>query len=197
MRSLNQNQVRTEINLDTGELKRIVTDEFKGYIDQEPEYIKIYTNTQLCLSNLDSSLAPVIIAFGPYMTYADNPKYKHMVQTSDIIREGVASTLGVSTKRVEQLIKKLVENGIFIPIYREKEINGVIKRTKKRGVYFVNPWVIAKGHWKDIKKLQQKIDFVKGASSCYIEDELGERKIQCNLPNNYQYTLEDYQKGIQ
>ncbi len=193
MRALNQQQTRTEFDLETGEVKRIVTDEFKGYIDQEPDFIKIYTNTALCLNNLDPSLAPVIIAFGPYMTYANNPKYKHMVQTNDMIREGVATELGVSPKRVEQLIKKLVETGIFIPIYKEVENHGIIKRTKKRGVYFVNPWVVAKGSWKDIKELQGKIDFVKGDCSFYIEDDVGARKVQVNLPNNYQFSLEDYE----
>ena len=184
----------TEIDIDTGEFRRIVTDETIGMTETEPDYIKIYIGTQLCLNNLDPSLAPYIIAFGPYMTYANDSQYQHMVHTNIDCREGVASVLGVTPKRVEQIIKTLVENGIFIPIIRRVESNGIITAKKRRGVYFVNPWVVAKGSWKDIKKLQQSIDFVKGESSYVISDEDGTRQIKCALPQTCrQMRLEDYE----
>ena len=189
-RALNRQHTHTEIDLDTGEMNRIVEDEFKGYIDQEPDYIKIYVGTQLCLQKLDPNLAPYIIAFGPYMTYANDSQYTHMVHTDVTVRRGVARYLGVTDDRVKQIIKLLITNGIFIPIIDRVEQNGVITNKQRRGIYFVNPWVVAKGSWKDLKKLRQEIDFVKGSSSYYIEDELGERKVQVNLPNNYQFTLE-------
>lgn len=194
---LNRQDIHTEVDVETGEMRRIVTDTHIGMVDAEPDYIKIYIGTQLCLNNLDPNLAPYIVAFGPYMTYANDSQYQHMVNTNSIVREGVAATLGVSDKRVEQIIKKLVDNGIFIPMYkRVKVANGVYKEQKKRGMYFVNPWVVAKGKWSDIKALQQKIDFVKGESSYLISDEEGTRKIKCALPQSFhQYSLDDYAKG--
>ena len=187
---INRHDVHTELDAETGEFKRIITDQHIGLVDQEPDYIKIYIGTQLSLNNLDPSRAPYIIAFGPYMTYANDAQYQHMVQTSDLVREGVASTLGVSPKRVEQIIKKLIDSGIFIPIYRQTEKDGVITRQKKRGIYFVNPWVVGKGSWKDIKALQQTIDFVRGESSYFISDESGTRKITCSLPAAKYHQLE-------
>lgn len=185
----------TEIDVDTGEFRRIVTDETIGMTDVEPDYIKIYIGTQLCLNNLDPKLAPYIIAFGPYMTYANDSQYQHMVSTNIECREGVANVLDVSVKRVDQIIKILVENGIFIPVIRRIESNGIVTERKRRGVYFVNPWVVAKGSWKDIKKLQQNIDFVKGESSYMISDNTGTRQIKCALPKSYrQMTLDDVQK---
>lgn len=185
---------RTEVNIETGELRHIVTENQIGVVETEPDYIKIYINTQLCLNNLDPSLAPYIIAFGPHMTYANDEHYKHMVMTNEFVREDVAKTLGVTPKRVEQIITKLIENGIFIPIYKETEQNGIIKQTKKRGFYFVNPWVVAKGKWSDIKQLQQNIDFVRGVSSYVITDSIGTQKIQCKLPEKIynQMRIEDF-----
>lgn len=196
MRTLNQKKAHTEVNLDTGEMNRIITDEFKGYIDSEPDYIKIYVGTQLCLNSLDPNLAPIIIAFSPFMSYANDSQYTHMIMLSETVFEYVADYLKISYGRAKQMPRKLVDAGIFIPIMKRVEKDGIITQKKKRGQYFVNPWVVAKGSWKDIKKLRQEIDFVKGSSSYFIEDEIGNRKIQCNLPTNYQFTLEDYQNGL-
>lgn len=188
---LRQEVTHTEIDTTTGELSRIVTDEFKGYVDQEPDYVKIYIGTQLSLRMLDSGLAPLVIAFCPFMTYANDSTYTHMIVMTDTVFESVSAYLGISKGRAKQHVRTLVDAGIFIPIYKRVEVDGVVTQKKRRGQYFVNPWVIAKGSWKDIKKLQQTVDFVSGATSYFIEDEIGERKIQVNLPTNYQYELND------
>lgn len=39
---------------------------------------------------------------------------------------------------------------------------GVIFTTRDRGVYEVNPWLIAKGKWAHIKELQANFSFVDG-----------------------------------
>ena len=192
MAVLKQEHTRTEIDTSTGELRRIITDEYKGYIDREPDYIKIYIGTQLCLNRLDPTLAPIIVAFSPYMTYANDSQYTPMITVNETVFEAVSEYLGVSVSRARHHVKTLVDNGIFIPIYKLTEKNGVSTQKKKRGQYFVNPWVVAKGSWKDIKKLQQEIDFVRGSSSYVIEDEIGQRSIQCSLPVNYQMSLEDF-----
>lgn len=192
---------RTEYNVETGEIKRVLTEEQIGVVDSEPDYIKLYINTQLTLQNIDLSLAPAIIAFGPYITYANNEKYQHMVRTDNFTRDGVANALGVSPKRVEQLIKQLVEVGIFIPIEVRKVNNdGLIKVTKRRGMYFVNPFVVAKGSWADIKKLRMAIDFCEGTSSYVIEDGSGERTIKCNgkyFRDYHQISIEEYQQNAE
>jgi hypothetical protein len=183
------------MDIDTGQMRRVVTDQTVGMVDSEPDYIKIYIGTQLCLNNLDPSLAPYIIAFGPYMTYANDSQYQHMVTTNIVCREGVAATLGVTVYRVDQIIKKLVATGIFIPVVHRVEHDGIVTQKKRRGMYFVNPWVVAKGSWKDIKKLQQNIDFVKGESSYLISDSDGTRQIKCALPQTFhQMSLDEIQQ---
>ncbi len=188
---------RTEMDINTGELRRVVSEDVVGFVDQEPDYIKVYVGTQLCLNNLDPNLAPAIIAFGKHMTFANSEKNQHVIYTNELVRKDVANELGCTERRVKQLITKLVENGIFIPFVEETEKDGVITKQKKRGIYFVNPWVIAKGSWKDIKQLRQQIDFVKGTTSYVIEDGLGKKEIKVALPERIgkQLTLADLQEG--
>lgn len=196
-RTLNQEHTHTEVDLDTGELKRIVTDDYKGSIDQEPDYIKIYIGTQLSLNNLSPNLAPLVMAIAPFMTYANDSHYTHMVSMNEAVYESMAHYMGVSYSRAKHYRQILEDAHIIIPMYKQVEKDGVITRKRKRGQYFVNPWVVAKGSWKDVKKLRQNIDFVKGQASYCIEDELGERHIQVGLPvkevsEGEQYTIEDY-----
>ncbi len=160
----------TVIDHDTGQMIRTVTDD-KMFVDKEPDYIKIYTSCLLVLNNLPTELMPYLVAFGKWMTYAnfDNPAYRCTVRTTEIERHDVATTVGVSDARVKQVIKSLVEAEIFIPV----ELNGKVKR----GIYFVNPWVIGKGEWKDIRQLRANFEFVSGATNIMQIDSTGERKV--------------------
>ena len=183
------------MDVDTGEIRHIYSEENVGFVEQEPDYIKVYVGTQLCLNNMDPKLAPYIIAFGKHMTFA-NAENKHIVQTTQLIREDVAREVGVSDDRVKQVIRELVKYGIFIPVIKETTTGDIITQKRVRGAYFVNPWVIAKGSWKDIKQLRQQIDFVKGTTSYVIEDKHGTKRIQVALPDGVgkQLTLEDFQE---
>lgn len=40
--------------------------------------------------------------------------------------------------------------------------NGILFKTEDRGTYEVNPWLIAKGRWENIKALQANFEFVSG-----------------------------------
>ena len=173
-KKIDRKKIKSTLDPYTGELMTISEETVVGMVDQEPEYIKIYIGTQLYLNELDPSLAPYIIAFAPYMSYA-NAQEKHVVQTTELQRQAVAKKLGVTDKRVQQIIKLLVDSGIFIPIYKTEQTvdaqgNMIEKQTKRRGVYFVNPFYAAKGAWKDIKELRQNIDYIKGVSSVSISD---------------------------
>lgn len=160
----------TEYDSTTGEVVRQVTENI-GFIGTEPDYIKVYTDCQLIFNHVNVALSPYIVAFGHYMTFAnfENPVFRCTIQTSQIVREAVAESLGVSDRQVKRAIADLVKSEIFIPI----EKNG----KRLRGVYFVNPWVIGKGEWKDIKALRSQFEYVSGASSVVAIGENGERKV--------------------
>lgn len=152
-----------------GELERVI--EKSAYVGKEPDYVKIYTDCQLVFNNLDIGLSPYIIAFAKHMTFAndDNPQYRSIVYTNKYVREQVADVLNVSDRQVQRAIKNLVNSEIFIPIIK----NG----KQERGVYFVNPWVMAKGEWKDIKALRQSFEYVQGSNTICSLGEDGERRV--------------------
>jgi hypothetical protein len=124
------------------------------------------------------------VAFGKFMTYAnfDNPTFRCTIQTTQIIREAVAEMLGVSDRQVKRAVKDLVDSEVFIPIEKYGK--------RIRGVYFVNPWVMSKGEWKDIKQLRGQFEFVSGASSVLAIDENGEHKIIMPLTTRTSKTIE-------
>ena len=59
-------------------------------------------------------------------------------------------------RQVERYVKKSVDNGLLF-------------RTNYRGVYEVNPFMIAKGKWESIKKLRANFDYVDGKWTRIIE----------------------------
>lgn len=158
-------QTHTEIDGVTGEMTRVIATD-NSYTGAEPEYVKIYTDCLLAFNHLDIALSPYIVAFAKWMTYAnfDNPDYRCTVRTGEIERQDVAHCVGVSESMVKKAIAQLVKAEVFIPISKGGR--------RLRGIYFVNPWVMAKGEWKDIKQLRAQFEFVSGAQSvCAIEDD--------------------------
>lgn len=160
----------TEFDSTTGEIVRVIGQD-NAFVGSEPNYIKIYTDCQLVFNHLDTALSPYIVAFGHYMTYAnfDNPVFRCTIQTTKVIRQAVAKSLGVSDRQVKRAIASLVKAEVFIPI----EQNG----QRIRGVYFVNPWVMSKGEWKDIKQLRAQFEFVSGANSVLTVNKDGTRRV--------------------
>ncbi len=149
-------------------MSRIIETEYGT--EKEPPFVKIYFDTQLSLNNLNKGLTPYVIEFSKYMTYSNDQVYRHMVQASQLVKNNIAASLGVTVKAVDKAISALVKGGVFIPIYRQEDKdNDVVSKKKMRGAYFVNPWVIAKGTWAYIKELRQQIDYVNEQSYCLIE----------------------------
>lgn len=160
----------THTEISENGISRVISTQ-DSFLNKEPDYIKVYTDCQLILNNLDTALSPYIIAFAKHMTYAnhDEPYYRCVIRTDKITRDSVSKLLKVSDRQVQRAIKNLVDNEIFIPVEKDG--------TKLRGIYFVNPWVISKGEWKDIKSLRQEFEYVLGANSICSIDENGNRKV--------------------
>ena len=163
-----------EITTPDGEV--LESDSHKEFrVGKEPPFIKIYTDCMLVLNNVDTGLSAPLIAFGNHMTFANDKSivFRHVVRTDKLVRADVAYRCGVSDEMVKKWIKKLIEAEIFIPIV---DNNG----KKSRGIYYVNPWVIGKGEWKDIKKLRGEFVLSTDASkigSCVIDENNQTRQI--------------------
>lgn len=165
---------RQTISTETGEILEDDTEK-QTKIGKEPPFIKVYTDCMLVLNNIDTALSAPLIAFGNHMTFANDKSlaFRHVVRTDSLVRADVANRCGVSDVMVKKWIKKFVEAEIFIPI-----VDNQGKR--KRGVYYVNPWVIGKGEWKDIKKLRGEFmlsDDMTKIGTCIIDEKNQTRQI--------------------
>lgn len=116
-------------------------------IPNEPDYTKIYryVNTLFAFKGIKLSLTPAIIEISNYMTYA---KDGQIVNLNKVTKEMICNNLGITMKRLEQIIKELKENDIL--------------RKIQNGVYSVNPYIVARGSWSDIRRLQTQYDFMTG-----------------------------------
>lgn len=128
-----------------------------SYVEMEPQYIKIYLDCILKFKGISSSFNPILLSLCKHMQYADR---NQIVFVNKYIKEIICSECGVKIKRVEQAIKEFVDSGLLM--------------RKARGVYLVNPYIISRGKWEDIKKLRATFDFMTGdieVESNVIEEE--------------------------
>ena len=141
---------RTYTVVDEDGVIREESSEIVKTTDREPDYIKLYLDCVCTFKGLSTALSPVLIGFCHFMTWADSEHQKQMVFTNSYVKEQVAQMTGLKVDRVNKALKAIVDAGIFVRV------------PKKRGVYEVNPFIIAKGSWSDIKKLRANFDFVNG-----------------------------------
>ena len=130
----------------TGEITTEHTETIQvGYVDAEPQYIKVYLDCLLKFKGLGSSLNPILLALCRHMNFADKDQ---IVFVNKYVKELICEECGVKIKRVEQAIKQFTETGLL--------------KRKARGVYLVNPYIISRGKWEDVKKLRATFDFITG-----------------------------------
>ena len=147
-------QITDDVKVDTvtGEIiDQQQTTEIKSIINKkipnEPDYIKIYkyVNTLFAFKGIKQSLTPFIIEISNHMTYAKEGQIVNLNRTT---KSMIAENMGVSVKRLDQVIAELKNYDIL--------------RKIQNGVYGVNPYIVARGAWADIRKLQTQYDFMTG-----------------------------------
>lgn len=114
---------------------------------KEPDYIKLYLDCICTFRGLNKALSPVLIAFCHFMTWADNKHKEQMIFMNSYVKEKVCEMTGLKIDRINKVLKEIVDAEIFV------KVEG------KRGVYKVNPFIIGKGEWNDIKELRANFDF--------------------------------------
>lgn len=156
-------RVTQVIDLTTGELAREERETVKIQ-DKEPEYIKLYLDCICTFKGLNKALSPILVACCSYMTWADSSHDKQVIFMNSYTKEQISKDAGVSVDRVNQALRDIVKADIF------RKIQG------KRGVYEVNPYIIAKGKWADIKVLRANFDFTNGTVDPIIENKESEEE---------------------
>lgn len=142
-------ELRQVVDMQTGE----VTETWKGITrtqDKEPDFIKIYLNTMLAFQGIDGVSVDVLISLCNHIDGYINSETKPLVFKNDSYnKKMMAEELGVGIPMVKKHIQKLVACGILI-------------KSDMRTIYYVNPWLIARGKWQHIKGLQMHFNLNNG-----------------------------------
>lgn len=154
--------IETIINHETGEIVK-TTSNSSRIASKEPDYIKLYLDCLCTFKGLNKALSPVLIAFCHFMTWADSKHKDQMIFMNAYVKEQVCEMTGLKVDRINKALKEIVDAEIFV------KVEG------KRGIYKVNPFIIGKGDWKDIKELRANFDFTNKT----VEPEIVYKEIAC------------------
>lgn len=113
----------------------------------EPDFVKLYIDCVFTVKGVKKGFNPIFLAFLEYMSYSDiNRKYGgQIIYVNKAMKTAIATKVGLSIVSVNNAITDFVKKGIF-------------KRVDV-GTYQVNPNIVGKGEWKDIKNIRATFDF--------------------------------------
>ena len=143
--------VNTVIDKATGEILQEETNQ-KLRVSTEPDYIKIYYRTMLAVNGIDGLSLDFVLALASVISYTNNPDEPILFYNNRSVRDKLAMLCAkqdgqpISDNMVARYIKTAKDVGLLFP-------------TKYKGSYEVNPWMIAKGKWQNISKLQAGFTF--------------------------------------
>lgn len=148
-------KIKTEIDKTTGETLSESTESIKK-VSQEPDFIKIYYETMLAFNQIHGIPISFVLSLSKFLEWSNNGKPMY-VTLNKRIKGILQEDCGVKHAQISRYISTSVENGLLF-------------RTEFRGVYEVNPFMIAKGKWASISDLQCKFNFVNGKWTREIEE---------------------------
>ena len=121
----------------------------------EPDFIKVYYETMMAFNQIHNVPVQFVLSLSKFLEWSNdgNPQY---VTINKRIKEVMMTDCEVSLAQLDRYIKKSVNNGLLF-------------RTQYRGVYEVNPFMIAKGKWESIRKLRAEYDFKNGSWQRKVE----------------------------
>ena len=113
----------------------------------EPEFIKLYIDCVFTVKGVRKGIKPIFLAFLEHMSYADsNTKYGgQVIYVNKAMKSAIAEKLGLKIDSINKALYELVKSEIF-------------KRVDV-GTYQVNPNIVGRGEWKDIKNIRATFDF--------------------------------------
>lgn len=102
---------------------------------QEPNYVKVYFDDIELLYKLPKNTSSFLYELLPYMNYQGE------ISINSVMKKRITLKLGLKNeKQLNNYITVLLKNDI-------------VKRVG-RGVYIINPYLLAKGKWEDIEGLR-------------------------------------------
>ncbi|MCF6438047.1 replication/maintenance protein RepL [Pseudoalteromonas luteoviolacea] len=113
-------------------------DEYKSYKDSEPSFVKEYLQDQTKLDNLKKGTVKIFKRLFPLVVFNDN-----LIILNASIKKDLCLTLGIQLSTLNNALNELKKSQLLIHI--------------DTGVYMLNVFYYAKGHWSEIKKIRSQI----------------------------------------
>ena len=132
----------------SGEIISTATEAAKK-VASEPDFIKVYYRAMMAVQGIDEIPLDFLLALSSQLGYIneDSPLLFYNNRTT---RRAIADYCRIGDNMVTKYIKRSVTKGVLFA-------------TADRGTYEVNPWLIARGRWSSIRKLQANYEFVSGS----------------------------------
>lgn len=141
-------------DVSTGEIISAVTKTITK-TSAEPDYIKVYYETMMAFNQIHDIPVSFVLSLSKFLEWTNDGK-PQCTTLNKRVKNIMCEDCKVSLPQVDRYIKKSVDNGLLF-------------RTEYRGVFEVNPFMIAKGKWESIKKLRANFDYVDGKWTKIIE----------------------------
>lgn len=137
----------TEIfNPETGEILRDTKYSVTA-VNNEDDYIKVYRylNTVFAFKGIEKKLIPTLMEICNYMSFADKGQQVILIKP---IKEQMSEALGIGIPEINKHITALKKADVLRPM--------------SISMYAVNPFIVGRGKWSDIKELRAQFDYNKG-----------------------------------
>lgn len=123
----------------------------------EPDFIKVYYDTMLAFNQIFDVPTSFVLSLSKFLEWTNDEKPQCTI-INKYVKETLSKDCGVDIRQIERYIKKSVDSGLLF-------------RTNYRGVYEVNPFMIAKGKWDNIRALRTNFEFTDGKWQRTVEYE--------------------------
>lgn len=135
---------RTIIDEASGEILRREKETSKR-TSTEPDFIKVYYKTMMAVQGVEDIPLKFLLALSCEIGFSNGNKV--IFYNNKMTRQSISKYCNVTDGMVSKYIKQAVNKGVLFT-------------TDCKGAYEVNPWLIAKGKWENIKELQASFEFV-------------------------------------
>lgn len=144
----------TMIDVATGEILELRTEQ-KIKTTTEPDFIKIYYKAMLAVQGIEELSIDFVLALSSVITYSNDPN-QPVFFYNNIANRNIIANYCINKKG-----QPISDNMVARHIITATKV-GLLFKTDNRGIYEVNPCMIARGRWENIRGLQAKFDFVAG-----------------------------------
>ena len=139
-------QETLEVNGDTGEVVKYQKN-MVSKVASEPPFIKIYLDYVMYINDMPKKHSGLLMHLIEYMSYAqaDVDYGGHVIYVNAHMKRIIADKLNITLGSLNNALTELVKSEV---LYRVAS-----------GTYQVSPFIIGKGRWEDIERLQFSLTF--------------------------------------